>query len=168
MQKDILSNLKQILKNLEYNGGYLYEYNLKNLTGIAEKDTQNAKFIIEECTKIIQRLKKAERTVYVDDAYYIRGLMYEIIEDYKNAISDFTRAVDMYEDADGALFERGKVYYTLQNYKQALEDLNLVIERDSNSNGDYYYYRGLTHKALGNNEQATKDLQIALKMAENK
>lgn len=168
MQKDILSNLNQILENLEYNGGYLYKNDLETLTGIAEKDTQNAKFIIEKCTKIIQRLKKAGKTVYIDDAYYIRGLMYEIIKDYKNAIADFTCAVDMYEDADGALFERGKVYYTLQNYEQALEDLNLVIERDSNSNGDYYYYRGLTHKALGNNEHAAKDLQIALKMAENK
>lgn len=168
MKKEKLTKINTIINKIGVSGGYLNKKDLRELINNAKEDIKNAEYLIEECSKIIKNLNDTNRKTYIDDAYFIRGLIYEITQNYKLAIKDFTVAVNMYSDANGALFERGKVYFLTKEYEHALNDLNRVIDRDSNSNGDYYYYRGLTYKALGDNAQATKDLQQALQMAKNK
>ena len=158
----IPNNVQLALNMLSQTGGNIKSDYIDNLIDWAEKSVDNANYVISYCTNLISTVRK--RT-FIDDIYFIRGLMYEVLENYRSAISDFSVAVNTFSDANGALFERGKVYYIIGDLKQALNDLNLVIARAPRENGDYYYYRGLVYRAMGNEINAQSDLQRALKMA---
>lgn len=164
MVENIPIRVRQAFNELKQYGGFVDSESIITLLDWCKLSLQNSKYAIDFCSDLIVKLKVNYKTLYIDDVYYVRGLIYEVIQNYHKALQDFTTSVNLYNDAYGALFERGKIYYLLKEYNKALSDLNLVIKRDK-SNGDYYYYRGLTYKALGQNEQAAKDLQKALKMA---
>lgn len=155
--------IEEILRDIAECGGYIEAKTINSIVDWSSKNRENINYIIEICNK---RLNKKYKFSYTTaDLYYIRGLMYELKEEYEQAINDFNKSLRFYFN-NAAIFERGKTYYLMQNYQSALNDFNEVINLGKNENGDYYYYRGLTYKELGDNTKATKDLQKALKMAE--
>ena len=56
------------------------------------------------------------------------------LEEYKNAIEDFNKAIEI--DPDNGIFYtgRGNTKYQLENYKGAIDDFNKVLKLYTNQN----------------------------------
>jgi len=64
--------------------------------------------------------------------YFIRGTIYNDLEDYPAAISDLSKVIEINPGFVTGWFFRGKVYLTIGNSEQALEDFNAALYRDPN------------------------------------
>ena len=89
-------------------------------------------------------------------AYNNRGFAYNVLGDYKQAIEDLNRAIEIKPSYADAYNNRGIAYKGLGNYKQAIEDLNRAIEIKP-SYAQAYYNRGNAYSGLGNYRQAIED-----------
>ena len=58
--------------------------------------------------------------------YYLRGLCFMSQENNKNALSDFTKVIELDKTFDKAYIMRGLVYYALENYQKAIEDWKMA------------------------------------------
>lgn len=77
-------------------------------------------------------------------AYISRGIAFQQMKDYQQAIGDFTLAIDLNEDNMNALYNRGFSYYKLGNYEDAINDFNEVIEEDKD-NAYAFYNLGMAY-----------------------
>ncbi len=85
---------------------------------------------------------------------------------YPQAISDYTRAIELdLNDAD-AYYNRGNAYYDSGNLEQAIENYNKAIELDP-SYTDAYYNRGNAYSDTGNLEQAIENFERYIEHAPN-
>ena len=58
------------------------------------------------------------------DAYFMRGVSYEMIKDFSKAADDFNRALIFEPKNEELCYHIGKSYYELKKYKEALDILN--------------------------------------------
>jgi tetratricopeptide (TPR) repeat protein len=76
------------------------------------------------------------KALELDPSYYPaninRGIAYNEIKDYENALSDFNAALE-FGDIAYAYINRGETYYWLENYDQAIVDLELALSLDPNN-----------------------------------
>ena len=82
-------------------------------------------------------------------AYSSRGYMYHKLGNYKEAITDYTRAIEVNTENDIAFLGRGRVHSELGEYKLALADYTRAISLDPEKI-DGYTSRALVHYELGN------------------
>ena len=75
------------------------------------------------------------------------------LEDYENALSDFSKAIEVSPKDYRPLIWRGIVYMEFEDHKNALSDFSEVIELDPN-NFSSYYWRGKAKAALKEHEEA--------------
>ncbi|GES80282.1 hypothetical protein GLOIN_2v1871094 [Rhizophagus clarus] len=114
---------------------------------------KNCAYIYEKRENYLSTLKMLEYFLNVDGkdslilCYY--GEILSKIGLYKDAIPYFTKSNDNDPENVYNLIKRAIAYYVLQEYDKALLDLNKVMQLDS-QNGLTYYYKGLTHYAIGN------------------
>jgi len=64
--------------------------------------------------------------------YFIRGTIYNDLEDYPSAISDFSKVIEINPGFVTGWFFRGKVYLTIGNTDQAFDDFHAALYRDPN------------------------------------
>ena len=95
--------------------------------------------------------------------YYNRGVGYTQLDNYRQAIEDFNRAIEIKPGFADAHNNRGSAYYVLGNYKQAIEDLNRAIEIKPGF-AEAYYNRGIAYNGLGNYRQAIEDYGRAIEI----
>jgi tetratricopeptide (TPR) repeat protein len=81
------------------------------------------------------------------EAYNNRGNVYYNKSDYDEAISDFTKAIQLGNYL--AYFNRGNAYYLTKRYNEAINDYNEAIKINPN-NSTAYNNRGAAYKAKGN------------------
>ncbi|PHV63746.1 tetratricopeptide repeat protein [Cyanobacterium aponinum AL20118] len=93
--------------------------------------------------------------------YQVRGDAYFLIDDYQQAIRDYTNALQ-YQQLALTYFNRGRAYYFLDQNQKALQDFDNAIALN-NSDPDYYYFRGSIYYLLDNPQKAIADLNIAMK-----
>jgi len=94
-------------------------------------------------------------------ANYLLGQIAARLENnYRNAIRHYNIALKSDPDNKKYLSARAKAFYTLRDYQASINDYTKVIIMDQ-TNGDAYYYRGLSFDALGEKESAIKDMQMA-------
>ena len=93
--------------------------------------------------------------------YYCRGNAYSELGNYRQAIEDLNRAIEIKPDYVMAYTSRGVAYIYLGNYRQAIEDLNRgIVIRPSYA--EAYNNRGLAYNGLGNYRQAIEDFNRAI------
>ena len=80
------------------------------------------------------------------------------LKDYKGAIADFTKVIELDPDYVYAYFWRGMAKNKLENYQGAIADFTKVIELDPN-NADAYYNRGIKKSILKDLSGACADLR---------
>lgn len=84
-----------------------------------------------------------------DYAYFVKGLTYYGMKDYKNSYKFYTNAIQL-NPTDAQYFcKRGLSYYMNGNYDQALVDFTKAIEID-NSCCEAFIGTAYTHQKLGN------------------
>jgi len=90
-----------------------------------------------------------------------RGSAYAVIKNYKQAIEDFNRAIEINPLYAEAYNNRGNAYTDLDHHKKAIEDFNRAIDIKPSFAGTYGN-RGNAYIALGNTEQAIEDFSRAI------
>jgi tetratricopeptide (TPR) repeat protein len=96
-------------------------------------------------------------------AYNNRGIIYNDLGNYKQAIEDYGRAIEINPGFAEFYINRGVAYYFLGNYKQAIEDYGRAIEIKP-GNAQAYNNRGNAHALLSNYKQAIEDYGRAIEI----
>ncbi len=89
-------------------------------------------------------------------AYNNRGSSYSLQGNLMAAMSDYTKAIELFPDDADSYYNRGTTYYNLGNLAQAIVDYNKAIELSPNDT-DAYYNRGFAYYSQGNLAQAVAD-----------
>ncbi len=117
---------------------------------------------INDCTESIQRDQNNE------NAYYTRSMAKMALEDFKGAISDFDRLLQIGSKSWKGYYyyQRGLAKKTLGYYRGAIADYDKAI-RLNPEKAIAYYERGLAKEALGQKETAKSDFDKAKELDPN-
>ncbi|MEL7037095.1 MAG: tetratricopeptide repeat protein [Cyanobacteria bacterium J06592_8] len=96
-------------------------------------------------------------------AYHQRGNAYYDLEDYQQAIADYTQAIQLDPNYTNAYFNRGLARYDAQDFQGAIVDYSKVIELDPQDT-DAYFKRGLAQYSLQNYQKAIEDYSEVLRI----
>lgn len=89
-------------------------------------------------------------------AYYKRGVLHSILENYELAVEDYNRLIELQPDFVVAYDARAVAHEQLNHHHEALDDANKAIELGIED--DYVYFtRAMAHLGLSNFEQAIDD-----------
>jgi tetratricopeptide (TPR) repeat protein len=95
--------------------------------------------------------------------HHYRGNEYTLLGNYRQAIEDYDKAIEIKPGYADAYTNRGAAYNGLGNYRQAIEDYDKAIEIKPGY-ADAYYNRGLAYNGLGNYRQAIEDYDKAIEI----
>lgn len=96
--------------------------------------------------------------------------MYFLIDDYKNAIPDYTKAIELThknKDLENLYYFRATAYKNLKQYDNAISDLKKVIKINS-QNADYYFMISEVYEIQENYKKAFYYHQKAQNTAKKK
>jgi len=99
------------------------------------------------------------------EAFNNRGLAFYDLRRYRQAVQDYTRAIELNAGHEKAYNNRGNAYYEIAEYQLALSDLNRSLQLKP----DYskaHLNRGLVYYQLDKNDMACVDFQAACSMGE--
>ena len=93
-------------------------------------------------------------------AHYIRGITYFNLGQYRLAIGDFSKAIELDPHYEVAYLNRGVAYEKLGDYQQAVQDYAASISLRPRYLA--YYNKGAAHINLGQYRQAINELNKAI------
>jgi protein O-mannosyl-transferase len=102
-------------------------------------------------------------TDYNELIYNNRGIAYSSLGNYRQAIDDCSRAIEINPVFAEAYYNRGNAYVNLGNNRQAIEDYSRAIEIRPGY-AEAYYNRGHAYADLGNHRQAIEDYGKAIEI----
>ncbi|WP_372793717.1 protein kinase [Lutibacter sp.] len=141
-------NLKKAAKHYE-DGKYYYEKELYS----------NA---ISNLNKAISLDYKYSSDEYF---YWLRGVCYSKTENYKDAVPDFTNAINI-NSSDKSYYEwRAYSYFMLNEYQKAIKDYTkLIYKTTGKEQAKFYNWRGVCYGNLNNFTEAKIDYRRAVDM----
>ncbi len=95
--------------------------------------------------------------------YNHRGIVYIAISEYKKAIDDFTKAIELEPNDTRVYTNRGLAYRMIQKFDRALDDFNKSLELNPLW-PDTLYGRALTYQELGDIKNALEDCEKAISL----
>ncbi len=114
----------------------------------------------DSLTLFDQALKVTENNWFVHNS---RGAAYYLLGDYRQAIKDYNRTIDIKPGFPSAHYNRCLAGNGLGNYRQAIEDCSRAIELKP-AYPEAYNNRGIAHSRLGNFKQAIQDYSRAIEL----
>jgi tetratricopeptide (TPR) repeat protein len=96
-------------------------------------------------------------------AYYLRGEAYEKSGNYKQALDDFNKSIDLNPYYESGYIGRGLFYAKSGNYQKAIQDFDHAI-RIKPFDSDLYYNRGLSYRLSGKYQKAIQDFDRAIQL----
>jgi len=111
--------------------------------------------------------KKISKELYLDlnpkneIYFYKRANAYKSIGDYKNAITDYNKAIKLSSDVEMYYEERAESYISLKQYKKAIEDYTKLLEFD-NLNKNWYLKRAKCYEEREQYKKAIEDYTILI------
>lgn len=98
-------------------------------------------------------------------AYQARGDLNYNLENYEEAIADYTKALDFDRVmlSERIYMGRGDCYYHLGKYNEAKLDYGTLVNRDK-YNAEAHFKLGATYAHLGNEEKALENIEKAKKL----
>jgi predicted negative regulator of RcsB-dependent stress response len=100
--------------------------------------------------------------------YAVRGELNAELENYQEAVDDYTKAISVSPDFTMAYFCRGTAYMETDNFQNAIEDFNKAIEIIGSdpelvsTASLVYYFRGECYEELGRTQDAIEDYEKSL------
>ena len=90
------------------------------------------------------------------------------LDKYNEAVSDFSKAIDLSPAKDGGLyFWRGMAFYLADQYQESIADFGKAIEMEPSNDG-FYYWRGKAKYSLRQFNEAILDFSEAIGLSPNK
>ena len=83
--------------------------------------------------------------------------------DYQDAISDFTKAIEINSKYEEAYLYRGLAKSDLDNHKDAISDFTKAIEINPKV-ANVFYYRGIVKETKGDKKGFCSDVKKALSL----
>ena len=98
------------------------------------------------------------------DSYISMGIDNVVKGQYKQALSDFNKALEINPNYAGAYYNRGLVNVILEQKEQAISDFSKAIEINPND-AEAYYNRGNVFGDMGNLDKAMSDYNKAIELS---
>lgn len=130
-----------------------YQKNLA-LTKLTSKDFTTAKDLLDESLK---------GNTNDDDAYNILGIISYVMDNKFDALTYFSKAIEINPKNDIYYFNRGRVYYFQGKIDDAIMDVTLAI-KSLPTQGDYYQYRAYYYMAEKEWQKAVNDFDVAINL----
>jgi tetratricopeptide (TPR) repeat protein len=121
------------------------------VTGITAIDIGNNELAIDIFNRVMRLRDEPD-----GNDYLFRGQAYTNLEQYSEAIADFTTVLEINPYIYAALFFRGKAYLGAEMYQEAIDDFTAYRKRNLIWPGTLFY-RGEAYLGLGDLENAVKD-----------
>lgn len=99
----------------------------------------------------------------MSDAYSLRGTLHLAAYEVQEAVSDYSKAIQLDPSCSRAFVDRGMAKVQLGDHRGAIEDLTQAISLDP-SNAEAFYWRGLARDALGAANDAQTDFAMAKRL----
>lgn len=106
--------------------------------------------------------------------YFNRAISHQHLGNYKMAVSDYSRSIQMDESQDPTalskkLRQRAICFNSLKQYQKAIDDYTQCLQCEEKLNNpslkaDVLFYRGLDHRKLKNFSEALNDLDKAIQL----
>jgi len=96
-------------------------------------------------------------------SFYKSGKSKYYLKDYRGAIQDYNKAIELDPDHDGAFYWRGLAKGKLEDFRGAIQDYNKVIELNP-KHGLAFSDMGLAKISLGQKDSGCLDLSKAWKL----
>jgi tetratricopeptide (TPR) repeat protein len=93
-------------------------------------------------------------------SYLSRGAAHLKLKESDEAVSDFSRVVDLDGKNARAFYYRGMAYAQRKDYDKAVDDFTRAIELKPNE-GSFLFARGASYMELGKSEEAGEDIRNA-------
>lgn len=100
------------------------------------------------------------------EALYARGLLYQDLKKYKEAVADYRKIIEINAEYAPAYYNIGWINFQMEKYDLAVEAFNEAVIADPQF-ARAYYMRGLSHQGLGNNSDARTNYEACLKIDPN-
>lgn len=98
--------------------------------------------------------------------YYARGVSYSLLEKTDNAISDYTKVIELNPQFVLAYYNRGATYHNKKDYSEAIADYTKVIELNPQY-ANPYKYRGDIYLSMQNYNEAIRNYTKAIELSSN-
>lgn len=121
---------------------------------------------LKEFEKAIVAINNALKLSGTYLSFYTRGVAYDSLQNYNQAIQDYNKTIAMNPDYDKAYFALSKVFVHNGDYTQALNTANIAVQRFGN-NPDVYKNRSFIYHEMGQLPNAINDLTRLETMVEN-
>jgi tetratricopeptide (TPR) repeat protein len=132
------------------------EMDLRVCLAMANQDTQ-----IDACTRVIDNPAAQDRQVVA--AFIERAYAFRRRSEWRLALIDADRAVELQPGNWRTLFLRAQTNYDMRNYEASIVDYDAVL-RINPQNVAAFYNRGLAYQYSGNREMALANYEAALKL----
>ena len=99
--------------------------------------------------------------------YLNRGVCYLLSSSWEKAAEDFNRSIELDQFKEDAWYDLGICYLQMEKYAESVAAFDTLIKavegkEDITLNDGVYYYRAMSNAALGNLEEAVKDLTTCI------
>lgn len=118
-------------------------------------EAENPK-VLSLCDSLIKRDVEHRHA----EPYYFKGLYYENLGKYQEAIKYFDDAIGHDFNFEDAYLDKGQCYYELKNYTDAIKTFQLATTVFP-SDGEPYYWLGKTQEAVNDKSNAKLNYQRA-------
>lgn len=99
------------------------------------------------------------------DYYFYRGVAYSNLDDYKNALENFEKAVTLNPSQHTYHDRKGYCLYKQEKYQEAVDSFNNAINKNTTEQDpDYYFRRGMALYAMSRYETALESYEDAIKI----
>jgi tetratricopeptide (TPR) repeat protein len=129
--------------------------------GLCYYDINNLELAIRDFNRAIDLVYPASYLLF--RAFALRGNAYEKKGEDREALQDYTRAIEINPEAVNIYYRRGLVNRNLKNYEESVEDFCNVIELDK-KHSDAYHERGVTYAFLGDKQKVLDDFKTAARL----
>jgi tetratricopeptide (TPR) repeat protein len=110
--------------------------------------------------KPIERVPLPQETA---ETYFNRGVESSQKGDFKKAVSDYNKAIDVNPEFVVAYLNRGFTYSKMGEYEKAISDYNKAIEINPRY-AKAYYNRGFLYRKMGEYDKAISDCTKAIEI----
>jgi tetratricopeptide (TPR) repeat protein len=97
--------------------------------------------------------------------YLERGKLYFVTKEYAKSADDFAAVLKLKPELADAYIHRCMAYYELAEYTKAIGDCNKYVSSAPRTLGyEPFYYKGMAHARLGQNDLAVTELSKAFEL----